>query len=83
MQRRPWQPVTGPAITQTIDAPADINIIKQFISFAITQQITEANKVDFFNVANVPGVIGVIDGTHIRLVACQPSPKALLWRQNN
>ena len=65
----PSQPAISRAITQTIDALADINIIKQFICFPTTQQVTEANKADFLSIANFPGVIGVINGTHIRIVA--------------
>ena len=49
----PSQPTISRAITQTIDALADMNILKQFVSFPTTQQVTEANKTDFFNIANM------------------------------
>ncbi|XP_050733869.1 putative nuclease HARBI1 [Eriocheir sinensis] len=65
----PSQPSISRAITQTIEALVNINIIKRFISFPTTQDVTEANKADFMNIANFPGVIGVVDGTHIRIVA--------------
>ncbi|XP_050707771.1 putative nuclease HARBI1 isoform X3 [Eriocheir sinensis] len=65
----PSQPSISRAITQTIDALANVNILKQFISFPTTQDVTEANKADFLTIANFPGVIGVVDGTHVRIVA--------------
>ena len=65
----PSQPAISRAITQTIDALADINIIKQFIRFPTTQDVTAANKAEFKDIADFPGVIGVIDGTHVRIMA--------------
>lgn len=65
----PSQPAISRAITQTINTLADINIIKHFINVLTDQQVAKVNKADFLNIANFPGVTGVIDGTHIRIVA--------------
>ncbi|XP_045125367.1 putative nuclease HARBI1 [Portunus trituberculatus] len=64
----PSQSAISRAITQTLDALADVNILKQFICLPITPDTTVAMKADFINIADFPEVIGVIDGTHVRLM---------------
>ncbi|XP_045107685.1 putative nuclease HARBI1 [Portunus trituberculatus] len=65
----PSQPAISRAITQTIDALADINILKEFISFPINPDVIAAKKAEFAHIAGFPGVVGAIDGTHMRIVA--------------
>ena len=43
--------------------------------------MTETNKADFLNIANFPGVIGVIDGTHIRIVAPKEQEEVFVNRK--
>ena len=50
----PSRPSISRAITQTIDAHANINITKQFPRFHTTQDVTEAKKTDFFSFAVFP-----------------------------
>ena len=65
----PSQPSISRAITQTIEALADTNVLKQFIEFPITTDVVAAKKADFISIADFPDVVGVIDGTHVRIVA--------------
>ncbi|XP_045107147.1 putative nuclease HARBI1 [Portunus trituberculatus] len=57
------------AITQTIDALADINILKEFISFPTNPDGIAAKKAEFAHIAGFPEVVGATDGTHVRIVA--------------
>ena len=65
----PSQASISKAISQTIDALADSNILQQFIVFPTTQETAEANKAAFMGIAGFPEVIGVIDGTHVKIMA--------------
>ena len=65
----PSQPSISRAITQTIDALANVNVLKRFINFPVTRERADRNKQDFHDIANLPNIVGAIDGTHIRIVA--------------
>ena len=60
-------------ITQTLDALADPDILCQFIKFPTTQYEVQRKQEEFMEGYRFPGVVGAIDGTHIRIVA--PSVK--------
>ncbi|KAK3873579.1 hypothetical protein Pcinc_021422 [Petrolisthes cinctipes] len=65
----PSQQTVSRVITETLDALSSRPILAQFIKFPITPQETQRKKMEFVQVAGFPGVIGVIDGTHIRITA--------------
>ena len=65
----PSQSSISRTITQTIDALADPDVLKRFVYFPVTTDAAERNKEDFLAIANFPNIVGVIDGTHIRIVA--------------
>ncbi|XP_063881028.1 putative nuclease HARBI1 [Scylla paramamosain] len=63
------QPTISRAISQTIDALADPEVIWQFVAFPHTQREVQQKQAEFMQVTQFPGVVGVIDGTHIRIVS--------------
>ncbi|XP_063839756.1 putative nuclease HARBI1, partial [Scylla paramamosain] len=63
------QPTISRAISQTIDALADPEVICQFVAFPHTQREVQQKQAEFMQVTQFPGVVGVIDGTHIRIVS--------------
>ncbi|XP_050734738.1 putative nuclease HARBI1 [Eriocheir sinensis] len=65
----PSQSSISRAISKTIDALADVNVLKRFITFPVTQDSADRKKAEFFAIANFPNIVGAIDGTHIRIVA--------------
>ena len=42
-------------------------IAPQIIKWPVTREEKEANKQGFYNFASFPGVVGAVDGTHIRI----------------
>ncbi|XP_063885418.1 putative nuclease HARBI1 [Scylla paramamosain] len=56
-------------ITQTIDALSEPDIVTQFVKFPLTRQEVQVKQVEFMEDYRFPGVVGTIDGTHIRIVA--------------
>lgn len=66
------QPSVSRSINQTINALCRPHIIRQFIRFPLDNRLQQRIKGNFMEIAGIPGVIGVIDGTHIKIIApCQ------------
>ncbi|KAK3886785.1 hypothetical protein Pcinc_009105 [Petrolisthes cinctipes] len=66
----PSQPSVSNSITQTLHALTAPHLIKQFIKFPALHHHELARIAgEFRQVAGFPGVVGVIDGTHIRIIA--------------
>lgn len=63
------QQATSKVISQTLDALVTPAFISRFIKFPTRQGEVQQNQADFMQIAGFPGVVGVIDGTHIRIVA--------------
>lgn len=63
------QPTVSRVITQTIEALADPEILCQYIDFPTTIHEVHTKKTEFMENFRFPGVVGAIDGTHIRIVA--------------
>lgn len=63
------QPTISRVITQTVDALADPDILCQFIKFPLTRQEVQRKQDEFMESTGFPGVVGAIDGTHVRIVA--------------
>ncbi|XP_071110025.1 putative nuclease HARBI1 [Haliotis cracherodii] len=57
------------AIEQTVSALSDAEIASQFIHFPTTQGCIRRNQAAFYNIAHFPGVVGVIDGSHVQIIA--------------
>ena len=63
------QPSVSRAINQTINALSRPHIIQQFIRFPLDIQHLHRIKANFMAIAGNPGVVGAIDGTHIKIIA--------------
>lgn len=63
------QPTISRAISHTIEALADPEVICQFVEFPYTQREVQQRQAEFMKATQFPGVVGVIDGTRIRTVA--------------
>ncbi|XP_067658811.1 putative nuclease HARBI1 [Haliotis asinina] len=62
------QPSVSRAIYTTVEALSAPAMVARFIHFPSPAEC-QRNKVEFHRTANFPGVIGVIDGTHIQIQA--------------
>ena len=56
-------------IHQTITALCRPHIVQQFIRFPMDNRLLQRIKVNFMAFAGMPGVVGAIDGTHIKIIA--------------
>lgn len=65
----PSQPSVSRIITETLNALSARPVLSQFFKFPITPDETEIKKAEFVQIAGFPKVIGVIDGTHVRITA--------------
>ncbi|KAK3877886.1 hypothetical protein Pcinc_017442 [Petrolisthes cinctipes] len=76
------QQTAGGVINQTLDALATREFIGRYINFPRVQAEIRQKQADFRDIANFPGVVGVIDGTHVRIVAPREQEEAYV-NQNN
>ncbi len=77
----PSQPSISRVITQTITALSDPLIVSQFIAFPLDIPTLQAQKTAFMHIAGFPGVVGVIDGTHVRIIAPSEDEDAYVNRK--
>ena len=63
------QPTVSRVITQTIEALASPNIVSQFIKFPTSRAAVDRNVQQFELISGFPGLVGAIDGTHVKIVA--------------
>ncbi|XP_045127566.1 putative nuclease HARBI1 [Portunus trituberculatus] len=63
------QPTISRVIWQTIIALIASCVFHQFVKFSLTRQEVQRKQVEFMAIAGFRGVVGVIDGTHVRIVA--------------
>ena len=65
----PSQQTISRIIRETIYALSDVEILRRFLQFPLTQEATAPRQRAFLQDHGMPGIIGAIDGTHIRLTA--------------
>ncbi len=65
----PSQPSISRIVMETIMALTAPHIITRFIDFPTTPHIIQQKQTQFMQIAGFPGVVGAIDGTHIKIIA--------------
>ncbi|XP_045115832.1 putative nuclease HARBI1 [Portunus trituberculatus] len=75
------QPTISRVIWQTITALTAPRVFHQFLKFPLTRQEVQRKQVEFMAIAGFPGVVGVIDGTHVRIVAPKDDKYAYVNRK--
>ncbi|XP_050710334.1 putative nuclease HARBI1 [Eriocheir sinensis] len=78
----PSQPTISRVITQTLDALCSKEIITRFIRFPTAGPEIQQRKAAFMAIAGMPGIVGAIDGTHIRIVAPRDYEEEYVNRKN-
>ncbi|KAK3868984.1 hypothetical protein Pcinc_025667 [Petrolisthes cinctipes] len=63
------QPSISRVIKQTVEALASPAITTRIIKFPRARIDIQRTQNEFMQIANFPGVVGIVDGTHIRIVA--------------
>ncbi|KAK3876809.1 hypothetical protein Pcinc_018427 [Petrolisthes cinctipes] len=76
------QPAISRAISQALDALTAWDILRRFVHFPVNPQEIQRMKVEFSRVGGFPGVVGVIDGTHIKIVAPKDHEEVYVNRKN-
>uniref|UniRef100_A0A3P9BWJ3 Putative nuclease HARBI1 n=1 Tax=Maylandia zebra TaxID=106582 RepID=A0A3P9BWJ3_9CICH len=69
-------------ITQILTALSQPNIVTQFVSFPLDARTLHTHKRAFMDIAGFPGVVGVIDGTHVRIIAPSEDEAVFVNRRN-
>uniref|UniRef100_A0AAZ1XUX0 Putative nuclease HARBI1 n=1 Tax=Oreochromis aureus TaxID=47969 RepID=A0AAZ1XUX0_OREAU len=69
-------------ITQTLTALSQPNIVTQFVSFPLDARTLHTHKRAFMDIAGFHGVVGVIDGTHGRIIAPSEDEAVFVNRRN-
>ncbi|KAK6175228.1 hypothetical protein SNE40_013735 [Patella caerulea] len=66
-------------VVETLDVLSDPHIVQRFVSMPISQQETQRHKRQFHALAGFPGVI---DGTHVRILAPSQDEAEFVNRKN-
>jgi hypothetical protein len=75
------QPTISRVLDEVIAALSSPAIVQRFIKFPTTLQELTANQTEFYGLAHFPKVIGVIDGTHIKIKAPHDNEEAYVNRK--
>ncbi len=65
----PSQSTVSRVLNGTIAALTTPNIVRQFIDFPTDLQTLRQKQEAFMRIAGFPGVVGAIDGTHVRIIS--------------
>ena len=76
------QPTVCKIISEVLDAITRPEIVKQFVNFPQSIDEVRLNQREFFAVSRFPGVVGVIDGTHIQIQAPSANEYEFVNRHN-
>lgn len=75
------QPSISKVIKQTLTALSQPHIVTQFVSFPLDIHTSQAHKRTFMDITGFPGVVGVIDGTHVRIIALSEDESVFVNRK--
>ncbi|KAA0725346.1 putative nuclease HARBI1 [Triplophysa tibetana] len=70
------------SVAQTLTALSQPNIVIQFVSFPLDARTLHTHKRAFMDIAGFPGVVGVIDGKHVRIIAPSEDEAVFVNRKN-
>ncbi|XP_046345474.2 putative nuclease HARBI1 isoform X1 [Haliotis rufescens] len=76
------QPTISRVIFQTLDSLTSHRILRRFVTFPVQPQEIRRHQQRFYQTANFPGIVGVIDGTHIQIQAPSVNEKEFVNRHN-
>lgn len=65
----PSQQTISRIIKETVYALSTLDILRRFIKFPRTPQEAQVKTREFWQLSRLSGIVGVIDGTHVRIVA--------------
>lgn len=74
------QPVVSAVLCETLKA-LETAICPKWIRFKMTQNEKTEAKVEFFQKTGFPGVIGCVDGTHIKILAPSKQDQHLYYNR--
>ncbi|XP_033763297.1 putative nuclease HARBI1 [Pecten maximus] len=58
------------------------DVVRRFVTFPLTAEAIKKHQADFYAVARFPGVVGAIDGTHIRILRPSINEPEFVNRKN-
>lgn len=79
----PRQPTTSQSITQILHALTRPDIMTWFICFPIQSRDSRRNQAKFRNIVGFPGVVRVIDCTHLKIIAPKEFQAEYVNRKKN
>lgn len=65
----PSQPSISQIVMETIMELTAPHIVTHFNDFPTTPHVIQQKQTQFMQIAGFPGVVGAIDGTHIKIIA--------------
>ncbi len=77
----PSQSTVSRVLNGTIAALTTPNIVRQFIDFPTDLQTLRQKQEAFMRIAGFPGVVGAIDGTHVRIISPTVNEEAYVNRK--
>lgn len=75
------QSTVSRVVNEALEALSSNDVLRQFIKFPVTPHDTQRKKTEFREISDMRDVIGVIDGTHVRILAPTEYEKAYVNRK--
>ena len=75
------QPSVSRIIHQTLNALTRPHLIAQYIQFPLAAHQLQQNQAEFMNVAGLPGIVGAVDCTHVRIIGPSVNEPAYVNRK--
>ncbi|XP_071519945.1 putative nuclease HARBI1 [Panulirus ornatus] len=78
----PTQPTVSRVIAQTLQALSSPEIVRRFIKFPTDVREIQTKQEESMQIAAFSGVVGAIDGTHVRIMAPSVNEEHYVNRKN-